>query len=1052
MRKLLLMSFVMVLALLQQAYAQSRTVTGTVTDQGTSQGLPGVAVIVKGTTVGTTTGADGTYSITVPEGGNTLVFRFIGYQNLEKTIGNASVVNAALATDDKMLSEVIVTGYATQTREEFTGAAATVGGDVIKDRPVQSFAQALTGRAAGVNIVQPNGLLNNPPVIRIRGINSISLSSFPLVVVDGIPISTDDASANSATNNPLGDINPSDIESIDILKDAASSSIYGSRAANGVLLITTKRGKQGKAKVTYDGWVSSNSAVRLPELLNAQQYIDHKNGAIANALKLNPKAVPASQLGEGNKSFFPNYNADGSMVDTDWYDEVYRTALSHNHSLTVSGGTDKTSYYFSAGFTDQEGFLKANDFERRSGRFNLSHQATDWMKLSANVNYNNTLNNAPNSGSAPGAAFNSSGLGRIAVAMSPNLAPRRADGSYNINPERNNTIDNGNNLIPTSWANPLPLIDLDKNSSETSRIIANLAADLTLAKGLTFRSSYSWDRGNTENIQFWNPYQGDGWNYNGYAYNNNAKRNNWNLVNTLQFQKSINDLHNFTVLVGSDVQKTRVENWGAVRQDLSDPFFTQFQGQFGINVAGGNGITQRAYEAYLGSVNYNFGGRYFISANYRRDGNSALAPEKRWGDFGGASVGWTISEEEFFKNSSVADIVTNFRLKGSWGRVGNGNLPSAYGAYTTYGAGLYGEASALSFSQAGNNELQWETSNQTNIGLDLGVLNNRISFEANYYHNDIDNLILYAPQAPSKGIPGNEILINVGSMYNKGFEFAINAVPVDNGNFTWSTNLNLTLNKNEVTSLANNNAPIIGSTGGLESANITTVGESVGSIYVVRTAGVNPDNGRRIFINKAGEEVQYLHHSGWTYLDGRPAKAVSSADAQVYGSSLPKWYGGFSNTLKYGNFDMNLMFTYSGGNYIYNGSQAGLRDQRVWNNSTDVLRAWTTPGQQTDIPLAVWGDNVSNGSSFPIDANVQKGDFLRLQTATLGYRLPNLFGNSGISSVRVYAQVDNAFLITKYKGVDPEISTNGNSNTAPGVERNTIPQGRAFTFGVNVGF
>ncbi|GAB3201915.1 TonB-dependent receptor [Pontibacter aydingkolensis] len=1043
------MSFVLTLTLLNQAVAQSKTVSGTVTDQTNSQGLPGVAVVVKGTSVGTTTAADGSYTINVPANGTTLVYRFIGYLPVERVIGNSTSINVAMALDNKQLQEVVVTGYSTQKREEFTGAAASVTGEAIKDRPVQSFVQALTGQAAGVNIVQPNGVLNNPPVIRIRGINSISLSSFPLIVVDGIPISTGDISPNAAANNPLGDINPSDIESIDILKDAASTSIYGSRAAAGVLIITTKKGKQGKAKVSYDGWVGTGVAARLPEMLNAQQYIEYKNEAVRNALSVNPALVPVAQRDANGVSFFPG---DGN-VDTKWYDEIYRRSVSQNHAMSISGGNDNTSYYFSVGVTDQDGFIKSNSFNRKNTRLNINHKVTDWFNFRGNVTYTNSMNEAPQTGSLPGSSFASSGLARLAQVLPPNIAPRNPDGSYNIT--GSNTIGQGNNRAAITFQNPLPIIELNTNTSENTRLISNIGGDFTLFKGLTAKTTYSYDRGNTENIQFWNPKHGDGWSWGGYAYNNTARRENWNWVNTLQYQTTFGEKHNLSILAGSDVQKISVTNWGSVRQTLTDVGFDVFQAGYTTNVAGGNGIGMRAYESYLSSLSYNYGGKYFLSANFRRDGNSALATDQRWGNFGGASVGWSLSEEEFFKNSSLANTVSNVRFKGSWGRVGNGNLGDDFGSFSLFGTGLYGDISTLAYSQAGNRFLSWETSDQTNIGLDLGFLNNRITLEANYYNNDVNNLILAAPQAPSKGIPGNSILTNVGSMYNKGLEFALGATPIDRGKFTWRTNLNLTLNKNEVTALAGGNAPIPGVTQ-LETANLTRVGNSVGSLWVVRTNGVNPQNGRRIFINKEGKEVQYLHGGGanaWTYLDGTKAPQVTAADASAMYNTLPTWYGGFTNNITYGNFDLSLLFTYSGGNYIYNGSQAGLRDQRFWNNHTDVLNRWQKEGDQTHIPRPIFGDNQSNGSAFPLDINVEKGDFLRLQNTVLGYRLPTqLFGKTGISSLRVYGQIDNAFLITKYSGVDPEISTNGNSNLAPGVERNTVPQGRMFTMGVNLGF
>ncbi len=1053
MRKLLLISFAMVFTLLQQVYAQSRIVSGTVTDQSTSQGLPGVAVIVKGTNVGTTTGSNGEYSISVPADGNTLVFRFIGYLTVERPISNAAKINVAMGVDNKQLQEVVVVGYNTQSKTEFTGAAASISAESIKDRPVQSFAQALTGKAAGVNIVQPNGVLNNPPVIRIRGINSISLSSFPLIVVDGIPIASGDVSSNSAANNPLADINPSDIESIDILKDAASTSIYGSRAAAGVLVITTKKGAKGKAKVSYDGWVGSATAMRLPNMLDAQQYTDYKNEAVRNALSVNPALVPTAQRDADGVSFFTSTNPDGSLVNTNWFDEVYQRSVSQNHNLSVTGGNETTNYYFSVGATDQNGFIKTNTFERKNSRLNLNHKVTDWFSLRGNLTYSNSLNTAPQTGSLPGSNFASSGLARLALVLPPNVAPRNADGSYNIT--TSNTVGGGSNKAAITFQNPLPLLDLNKNTSESNRLISNLGADFKLYKGLTASTTYSYDKSTIENKQFLSHLHGDGYSAAGVAYNQNINRENWNWVNTLKYQTSIAEKHNISVLVGSDVQKTITDGWGARRETLTDNGFSNFQSGYNTNLAAGNFIGQRAYESYLSSLSYNFAGKYFVSGNFRRDGNSALAANQQWGNFGGTSVGWLLSEEGFYKNSSLADKLSSIKFKGSWGRVGNGNLNSDIGSYSLFSTGNYGDVSTLAYSQAGNQLLSWETSEQTNVGVDLGFFNNRVTFEANYYYNDVNNLILSAPQAPSKGIPGNSILTNVGSMYNKGLELALAGTVIERSNFSWKTNLNLTMNKNEVTALANGNAPIPGITQ-LETANLTKVGEPVGSLNVVRTAGVNPQNGRRIFVNKNGEQVQYLHGGGanaWTYLDGTKAPAVSGADAQDLYNTLPTWFGGFTNNFTYGNFDLSVLFSYSGGNYIYNGTQAGLRDQRFWNNHTDVLERWQKEGDDTNIPRPIYGDNVSNGSAFPIDVNVEKGDFLRLQNSALGYRLPaSLFGKSGISSLRVYGQVDNAFLFTKYSGVDPEISSNGNSNIAPGVERNSVPQGRTFTLGVNLGF
>lgn len=1052
--KKLVQSLFILLLVATTAMAQERTITGTVTDDGDGKPLPGVTIRFKGAQGGTQTGADGRFTLKTPAGVSALEFSYLGYVSQSKNIGTSNVVNIALQSDSKALTEVVVTGYGKIEKKSFTGSAASVSAEQLANKPVQSFAQGLAGQATGVSIVQPNGLLNNAPVIRVRGLSSLSLSSFPLVVVDGIPISTSNASANSAANNPLGDINPEDIETIDILKDAASTAIYGSRGAAGVLIITTKKGKIGTTKFTYDGWAGISNAVRLPEMMNGSEYIAYKNKAVANLLAVNPNGVPASQRDANGVSFFANKNADGSDVNTDWTDVVYRQAFTQNHNVSLSGANEKTSYFVSGGLSDQQGFLKGNNFKRYTGRANLTHQATDFLKLNLNMAYSNGYNSSPNSGSLDGGAFASSGLGRIAVALSPNLRPYDNNGGFNLNPV-NGAVASENNLIPNTWANPAVLIDKDRNTSETNRFIANLGAEVKLMQELTFKTSFSWDRSNTENIQFWNPLSGDGKTRNGLAYNNNNRRNNWNWINTLSFNKTFGGVHNLGLVIGSEVQKTGVLDWGAQRENLADPFYTQFQGQFITNTAAGNGISKIGLESYLAMLNYNYDNRYFISGNFRRDGNSGLAPSGRWGNFGGGSVGWAISRENFFTNSSLSTFVNNLRLRASYGLVGNGAV-GAYRSYTTFDPGLYGESgAAFLFNRAGNTDLTWETTKQMDLGLNVAMFDNRLTLEVDYFKKDIDRMILGVPQAPSKGIPNSpqgEILANVGAMYNKGFEFGVTGAVFRGDKFRWNTSLNFTTVKNEVTALDPNVTRILTSTSGLEATNITTVGYSAASIYGVKTNGVNPANGRRIFINKKGEQVQYEHQgSGYTYLDGSPAGSTA-ADQQILGNTLPKWYGGFNNNFNYGNFDLGINFTFSGGNYIYNGSRAGLLDQRFWNNSVDVLQAWSAPGQNAKIPKPVYSDNISNGSSYLIEANVEKGDFLRLQTATLGYTLPkNLLTKAGINKVRVYAQVNNAFIITGYTGVDPEISSNGNSNLASGIERNSIPQGRVFTFGLSLG-
>lgn len=1037
------------------AYAQQGTIKGTVLDENSKVAIIGANIKFKGQSAGAVTDVKGNFHLEAKKLPVTLQVTAIGYKPQEIDVYENEATTIFLAEDYNKLNEVVVVGYTTQKKRDFTGSASRISTDELKNAPVQSFDQALAGKASGVNIAIPNGVLNNAPVIRIRGVNSISLSSYPLVVVDGIPINTGDASTStSVANNPLADINPADIESIDVLKDAASTSIYGSRAAAGVLLITTKKGKAGKPKVNYDFSIGFTNAVRLPKLLNSHQYIDIKNESVLNSKNLTGNANNANVA---SQLFFPTTNADGSDVNTNWYDYIYRTGVSQNHGLSVSGGNKTTSYYLSANYSNQKGFLVGNDFKRKGVRFNLDHEVNSWLKLKGNLSYTNSFNESQNSGSLKNSTFLLIGAARLALILPPNVSAYNADGSYNITAA--GKMGNGNNKVVSSFYNPLALFEYSRYTSENDRIIGGLGANIKLHKDLELSTNYSIDRLKTENISFLSSALGSSaYASAGNATNVSVLHDNWDWSSILNYKKDFGS-HHLAALAGYEVQKFHTSIWGASATNATDVFFENYQGGWGLVSSSNNFLSDKAYVSYFSRLNYDFDSRYLLTVNVRRDGNSALAAGKKFGNFGGVSGGWNLSEESFYKSSPISKLISVAKLRASWGKVGNGNLPSDYGSLNLYNSSLYGNVATWAIGQAGNTDLAWETSEQTNFGVDFEFWKKRVQAEVTYFNNNINGLILESPQAPSKGIPGNTILANVGSMYNRGIEIGLNAKLISKKNFSWTATFNYTHLKNEVTALAKGNADIVSYTHmASESANITRVGYSVGSLYGAKTDGVNSENGRRIFINAKGEKVQYsaavaAGESNWTYLDGTKAAAISSADYQIIGNATPTWYGGFGNNFKYKNFDLSLNFTYSGGNLVMNGTRGTLLDQRFYNNSTEILNRWTATGQVTNIPRLVYNDQISNGSSFPISENAEKADFLRLQTVAFGYTLPTgLLKRQGISSIRLSAQVNNAFLLTGYSGTDPESSVNGNSNTTPGVEKNSVGQGRTFTFGVNVGF
>ena len=1073
MRKLLLLFFSLVFVLAAtDLKAQNRAISGTVAGAD-GVGIPGVTVLVKGTSQGTSTNADGKYDLSVPTSATALIFSYVGYDTKQKTIGNQATINIVLEGSNTGLDEVVVVGYGTQSRRDLTGSVATITGKEIATAPVQSFDQALQGRAPGVNITTPNGVLNNPPVIRIRGVNSISLSSSPLFVIDGIPTySGNNSAVGNVPNNPLASINPEDIESVDVLKDASATAIYGSRAAGGVILVTTKRGKKGQSHISYDTWVGLTTPVRLYDVLNAADYMAIKNEAVSN-LNANRRAIGAAAT-NNEGSFKPTLDANGNAVDTRWYDYIYRTGVSTNHNLNFSGGTDKTTYYASVNYSNQKGMLKNNDFRRYAARLNVDHTLFNRFTTGVRFSYSNSLNAAPNSGSVADGAFGTAGLGRLPLVLPPNISPYNPDGTYNTSGAG---IGPGANINPTSATQaPLlpgyynPVVDLDNNyfTSENNTIQGSVYANYEIIKSLNLRTTFGLDNISFEDKSFATAIAGDGFSTGGSASNYYRTNKRWDWQNTLQYDHTFGEKHNFSVLLGNEQQKTDVLRWGATRTQVADPFFTTFQGNYTNIAASGNAQGTNYLVSFFGRVNYNYARKYLLTFNARRDGYSAWA--KKFGNFYGASVGYVVSEEDFWKNSGMGRVVDFLKVTGSYGSVGNNQGIGDFAALQTYGSGLYGANANIYYANAGNTNLTWEVSKKTDVGLSFGLLQSRLTGDFGYYRNLVDGLILDVPQSPSKGIPNNgptnvgmTIPANVGSMSNEGIELNLRFNAIQNKAFTWMVSGNITTLKNRIRSLAYEGQPAIGTaTSGLETVNYTQVGHSAGEILAVQSLGVNPLNGQRIIKKADGTLVQYNYQgttgagsTGWTKVaDGTNTTAPTQlGDGQYYGPVLPTWYGGLDNTFRYKGLDLGVFIQFSGGNYIYNGTKAGLHDQRFWNNASDIKNHWTTENTNSIYPRVVYGDNVSNGSALVMSSNVERGDFARLRNVQLGYTFAStLLSRLSVASARVYVQVQNAALLTKYSGIDPEISSNGASNTGAGVDRNSVGQARTYTAGFNIGF
>ena len=1032
--------------------AQDVTINGKVIESATQKPISYANILINKTKDAVIADANGVFAIkSKAQFPVTLTVSAIGYKTQEVLLDSANTVTISLSESINTLSEVVISnGYTIQNKSEFAGAVTTISSKQLTNRPVTSFDQLLGGQATGVDIIQPSNILNNTPVIRIRGINTITSGLFPLVVIDGVTLFVGSV-GGLIGNNPLSDINPNDIQSIDVLKDASAAAIYGSRAANGVMIITTKKGRQGKPKFTYDNWISRSTPYNLPDLLNAEDYMVIKNEALVNAGK------PAG--------YFPTKNADGSVVNTNWYDVAFKPGISHNHNISLSGANEATSYFFSAGYTNQNSYIKNNSYERLVTRLNIDHKLlNNAVQIGANISYSNGKNIGTNTGAIPANSISSSTynteyitnepLARMTYVLPPNVPVYNADGSYSI--QNGISVGYGANIpsvIGTINAYNLAMVQaLDLNSSENNTFIGNIFGEWNITRDLKFRTSYGINNLQIENKSFFNPVHGGGASSNGIARNVSTKlfRNDW--VNTLLYSKNIRDIHHFTALAGYEVIKTTTDAWGAAESNITDPSYTNYQGGFSNISPYGNLFSENALISYFSNITYDYKKKYLLSINLRRDGLSALAEGNKFGNFGGAAAGWNIYEEGFFKKSSLSKVIGNLKIRASYGVVGNSEIGD-YAAIGTYSSNTYGGAPTLAFSQVANPNLKWETGKKTDIGLNFTLLNERVAVEFDYYNNKTDGVILKTPQALSAGIPGNYINTNAGSLYNRGVELNVSAVITNYSNFKWNVNFNISTLKNQVTSLVAD--VFVPSVFGVQ--NMTRQGYSIGSIFAVPCKGVNPENGQMIFINSAGEEVQYNHIGSpkWTYVKGGgAAPAIDNyTDGKIQGPSLPTFFGGLNNSFSYKNFDLNVNITFAGGNKLYNGTRATNSDQRYFNNGEFIKDRWTTPGQITDIQKLYYGDNVSAGFSFSSTSKVESGAYMKFKNVSLGYTIPvaNTFLNGKISATHFYIQASNLFTITKYRGSDPEVSINGNSINS-GKDQNVPPNAQVVTAGINIGF
>lgn len=1041
MRKLFLLLFGVVFFAVQ-AMAQ-RTVTGKVTDE---KGNPvaNASIMVKGTTVGMTTKADGTFSLSVPADGKVLIVSSVDMLTQELNIGSQTAITIVLKGEDKVMQEVVVVGYGTQQKKAFTGSASKVDVKEFANLISPSVDKLLAGRATGVQVTNQSGLVNQPARIFVRGVNSISQSTGPLFVVDGIPIISGNL-ASTTNSNALGDINPSDIENIEVLKDGSATAIYGSRAAAGVILITTKKGSKGRNKVNYDLSIGFSNVLKRFDLLNADQFV-----TIANEKFANVNAAPRAGV-----------NAGG--VNTDWQSvALIDNPLVQNHNISFQGGGAKTSFFFSANYTKQQGVVISNKNKTYRIRMNLEHEVNSWLKVGNNLSVSRQEDGDQNNGSNA-----LSGSIASALRLLPNVSPFSSANptGYNINaPLVNlNSIPNGPNSqgVDDNYTNVAYTLNANKFTSDKYRIINNGFLEFTFAKNLKFRSQLSADFFNDYSFQSLDPRHGDGFGSNGVAFNANQNFLRYVWQNYANYNFKLKN-HSFFLTAGHEFQNQTNKTISATGSNVADFFFLKenlISGAASTQSVGGS-YSESAFQAVFGRINYDFKNKYFFQASLRRDGQSSLATTKRFGTFPGFSFGWRPSEEAVWRDSKVmSKWFTDVKLKFSYARVGNtlGGFPYLS---ATFGPALYGGLNGIALNFIGNPALTWETSSKYDVGAEISMLRGRVNLTFDWFLNDVDDLVLAVPTPASAGIPGNSISQNIGTLQNKGIELALDFSLVRNKNVNWDVNFNYSNVKNKITKLYSiNGTPVPFIQNG--AYNIIRVGDPINIIYGYKSAGVNTANGHPMYYKADGRLVvhnipnntfYYINDKNDGTISAANATTMAFADRQNLGQGVPTFFGAFTNNVRFKQFELEVMFRYSGGNQIMNTTrQEALFSQSFHNNGIEILNRWTKPGQETDVPKLYYGQsNNVNQVGLATSRFVEKGDYIRLQNVVFSYSvdkdlISRLF-KGHVESARFYVQGQNLYAWSKYKGADPD------NITAGGIDQSVAPQIRTISFGLSVGF
>jgi len=1042
---------------LHSLWAQTREITGTVVSAEGGSSLPGVSVFVKGTTIGTITDIDGKYVLQAPDDLKALVFSFVGMQTQEVPFQGQSKIDVKLESDVTDIDEVLVVAYGTSTKGAFTGSAGVVDGGELEKRQVSNVSNALAGTVAGVQILSDNGQPGTSATVRVRGVGSINADSDPLYVVDGVPFDGD-----------LSSINTNDIKSMTVLKDAASTALYGARGANGIIMITTKKGSVGKTSVNFDMKVGMNSrAIKTYDVLTSpKNYTELAYQAIYNAgvynlaydadkanIYANNKITSESEGGYGyqiytvpddellvgrNGKLNPNAvlgYSDGEYYYTpdNWANETFQNNPRQEYNLSISGGTDKQSFYLSLGYLNDQGVVSGSGFERFSGRFRGDQQVNDWLKVGANVNYNNITSDYPGEQTSTTSSGNAFFVANYIAPVYP-LYVRDTETKEIMTNNGRKVYDYGDgvstNFSRTFMSIANPSGDLIYNKTNYLMDIMNSSwfAEITPMKGLKLTAQYGLNVDNTKYSDLGNAYMGQSAAYGGTAYQEQTRTTGFDQQYIGNYQFTINDLHQFDITAGYDGYSYKQENIWGNGQNLYNPESYYLDNAIdNLNTGGAKDLYTA--KGIFGRVNYSFSDTYYGNVSYRRDASSRFSPDNRWGDFWSASAAWMLSNEAFMSNVTWVDML---KLKGSYGEQGNDNIGNYYAwldQYTMTGAdGVFSDGT---LDYKGNPDLSWETSTSYNIGVDFNLFKAKLTGSVEYFGRKSKDMLYYKPVPGSLGY--TSIPMNIGSMTNSGIEIDLNAVIYTTNNFKWSANANATFLKNKINKL---HPDLQGQL--INGDYIYEEGYSRYRMYLVEYAGVDEETGKALYYTEDdnGDRV--------TTDDYSAAQDYKIATDDL----LPTVYGGFGTTVELFGFDASIQCSYQLGGQIYDTGYRWLMHGGTssWagnNWHKDIYNAWTPDNTKTDVPRLDANDQYANSVSTRW---LTSSDYLSINNISVGYTLPKTLSQKiSIEKCRIYFAADNVALLTSRKGLDPRQSYT-TATTARYTPIRTISGGINLTF------